>query len=100
MTTSSLKILTRKFLKWCQASGTYQFYIANMTHHTCSFMKECEIAVIYLFYFVYYLIGCINEMLKHVKSFVGHNHCVYSMAISPCGKYMASGSLDKTIRIW
>eukprot|EP01117_Protostelium_nocturnum_P012366 TRINITY_DN4558_c0_g1_i1.p1 TRINITY_DN4558_c0_g1~~TRINITY_DN4558_c0_g1_i1.p1 ORF type:complete len:604 (+),score=202.83 TRINITY_DN4558_c0_g1_i1:53-1864(+) len=30
----------------------------------------------------------------------GHNGAIYSVAFAPCGKFLASGSFDKTARIW
>jgi WD40 repeat protein len=30
----------------------------------------------------------------------GHSHCVYSVAYSPDGKHIVSGSHDKTVRVW
>jgi len=30
----------------------------------------------------------------------GHNGAVYSVLFSPCGKYIASGSFDKSVRVW
>lgn len=34
------------------------------------------------------------------KKLIGHNDAILSIAWSPDGKYLASGSLDKTVRIW
>ncbi|GBC03140.1 hypothetical protein RclHR1_00050048 [Rhizophagus clarus] len=37
----------------------------------------------------------------HPKSeFKGHGGAVYALRFSPCGKMLASGSFDKTVRIW
>ncbi|RHZ45409.1 hypothetical protein Glove_680g43 [Diversispora epigaea] len=47
-----------------------------------------------------------NEKIRegrtfHPKSeFKGHNGAVYAIHFSPCGKMLASGSFDKTVRIW
>ena len=38
-----------------------------------------------------------GECLNHLT---GHTQPVYSLAFSPDGKYLASGSFDKMIRIW
>ncbi|KAG0358970.1 hypothetical protein BGX24_005881, partial [Mortierella sp. AD032] len=41
--------------------------------------------------------------LQSEKPFIelkGHNNFVYSVAYSPCGKWVISGSEDKTARIW
>ena len=37
---------------------------------------------------------------SHPKTLTGHTDCVYSIAVSPDGKYLASGSWDNTVIIW
>ena len=37
---------------------------------------------------------------KETQKFKGHNNDVSSVAFSPDGKFIISGSLDKTIRVW
>ena len=45
-----------------------------------------------------------NNSLKkpneNVKTLTGHTHFVRSVVYSPDGRYIVSGSLDETIRIW
>ncbi|PNY07047.1 F-box-like/WD repeat-containing protein tbl1xr1-like [Trifolium pratense] len=40
------------------------------------------------------------ELGKLIYSLSGHRHPVYSVAFSPNGEYIASGSLDKSLHIW
>ncbi len=35
-----------------------------------------------------------------VRQLKGHTQAVYSLAFSPDGKYLASGSFDKRVHIW
>ena len=35
-----------------------------------------------------------------IKTFEGHNSCVFSVCFSSDGKKIASGSWDKTVRVW
>jgi WD40 repeat protein len=37
---------------------------------------------------------------KCIKTLEGHTYDIYSVAYSPDGKYIISGSGDKTIKIW
>jgi len=30
----------------------------------------------------------------------GHKHPIYSIAFSPCGQYLASGSIDNSVMVW
>ena len=41
-----------------------------------------------------------NKVNETVKSLKGHVHAVHSVSCSPDGKRIASGSLDRTIKIW
>jgi WD40 repeat protein len=35
-----------------------------------------------------------------VRTFKGHIYCVNSVAFSPGGRYIASGSVDETVKVW
>jgi WD40 repeat protein len=37
---------------------------------------------------------------KEVRRFTGHEGSVNSVAVTPDGKYVVSGSGDKTVRVW
>jgi WD40 repeat protein len=37
---------------------------------------------------------------KCLKTLEGHSHSVHSVCWSPDGKYLASGSSDRTVKIW
>jgi WD40 repeat protein len=38
--------------------------------------------------------------IEEVKTLEGHTGDIWSVAFSPDGKYIVSGSLDETIKIW
>jgi WD40 repeat protein len=37
---------------------------------------------------------------RELKTFTGHSDSVYSVAFSPDGKTIATGSLDNTVKLW
>ena len=37
---------------------------------------------------------------ERIKTLTGHSHSVVSVAFSPNGENIASGSYDNTIRVW
>ena len=44
--------------------------------------------------------GVGSKTLHCKHTFKGHNGAIYCVQWSPCGRYIASGSFDKTIKVW
>jgi WD40 repeat protein len=41
-----------------------------------------------------------NKYFYEKGEFKGHTGAVYTVEFSPCARWIASGSFDKTVRIW
>jgi WD40 repeat protein len=41
-----------------------------------------------------------NLKYDYFPDFNGHKGCVFTIAFSPDGKYLVSGSADKKVKIW
>ena len=55
---------------------------------------------IFLFAAVSFCLSQEAENDECLRTFEGHDSTVYSVAFSPDGKYIASGSWDNTIKLW
>jgi WD40 repeat protein len=66
-----------------------------------SFGKRCLVLINIL------LLLCLTDTVygnssgdESIKTLVGHNSYVYSVTFSPDGKLLASGSGDRTVKLW
>jgi WD40 repeat protein len=66
--------------------------LANKTVEVWEFNKYKQNVFTMLFRFF--------DTYKCIKTLIGHTHFVSSVAYSPDGQYIASGSGDKSVRVW